>query len=423
MRLELETYHVRQVQLTDRSSFGDGVLSVNREELLEILTSDASIARAEVNLAFPGEATRIVHVLDTLEPRYKAAGHGRIFPGLLGPPDTVGSGRTHRLQGVALVVTARFPQPVSGLLQPREAIVDMSGPAALYSPFSETINLVVTFHPAPDVDNVEFDQALRLASLRAAEALAGLTRDLPPDDLQTFELTETDPTLPRIAYLYQAQSQGIFSDTYLYGRPIENMVPTLIHPNEVMDGALVSGNYVYACFKNPTYLHCNNPVIQELYAQHGRSLTFAGVVLYRGHNYTQAEKQRAGNYTAKLASFLRADGAILTGEGGGNSAIDMMLALQECERLGIKTTVITYELGGPEGRDFPLVHGVPEADAIVSTGSVDRWLELPAAARVLGGDTYLDSGRPAGEARELSFDFLYCLAGQFGAGRLMAQAY
>ncbi|HEX9926555.1 MAG TPA: glycine/sarcosine/betaine reductase component B subunit, partial [Anaerolineae bacterium] len=401
----------------------DGVLSINRAELAAILSEADPIRGVDVALAHPGDQTRIVHLLDTIEPRCKVAGHGRMFPGLLGPPDTVGSGQTHRLRGMALMVTARPPHPVTGLLQPREGIVDMSGPAAPYSPFSETANLVVTFHAAAGVDNAEFDHALRLAGLRAAEYLAEVTRDLPPAELQTFELTETDPSLPRIVYLYQAQSQGIFSDTYLYGKAIQDMVPTLIHPNEVMDGALVSGNYVYACFKNPTYLHCNNPVIEELYAGHGRTLNFAGVVFYRGHNYTQAEKQRAANYAAKLAQQLRADGVILTGEGGGNSAIDMLLALQECERLGIKTTVISYELGGPEGQDFPLVHIVPEAGAIVSTGSIDRTLTLPPLPNVLGGEQFIDTGLPATEGRDLSFDYLYGIADQLGAGRMMAEAY
>ena len=423
MRLELASYHIKRLEFADHTRYEAGVLSIDKDKLVAILTEEFPIDKVDIALAHPGDETRIIHILDTIEPRYKVAGDGRVFSGLLGPPDTVGSGRTHRLQGMAIMATAQVPNPVTGLLQPREAIVDMSGPAAPYSPFSETANLVVTFHPAPDVDNADFDQALRLANLRAAEYLAKVTGDLSPDDLQIFELTETDPALPRIVYLYQAQSQGIYSDTYLYGKAIQDMVPTIIHPNEVMDGALVSGNYVYACFKNPTYLHCNNPVIEKLYAEHGKSLNFAGVVLYRGHNYTQAEKQRAGNYAAKLTQLLQADGVILTGEGGGNSAIDMMLALQECERLGIKTTVITYELGGPEGQDFPLVHGVPEAEAIVSTGSVDKALALPAMSNVLGGGNFLDNGHPANEARDLSYDYLYCIANQLGIGRLMAQAY
>jgi glycine reductase len=152
-------------------------------------------------------------------------------------------------------------------------------------------------------------------------------------------------------------------------------------------------------------------------------MTFAGIVFYRGHNYTQAEKERAANYAAKLARFLRADGALLTGEGGGNSAIDMMLALRECERLGIKTTVISYELGGPEGKDFPLVDHVAEADAIVSAGSCDKTIPLRAQPRVLGGMTYLDTGAPATEARDTILDHLYCPTSQLGAGRLSVEAY
>jgi glycine reductase len=423
MRLEVAEYDVRRLVLGEATRLDNHVLSINREALLDGMAPGPAIDRVEVELAHPGDAVRLVHVLDAVEPRCKAEGPGRIFPGLIGPPDTVGEGRTHRLRGMAILNTARFPVPVGGLLQAREAIVDMSGPAAAYSPFSATANLVFTYHATPGVSNAEFDHDLRLASLRAAEYLAQATLDAQPDRLETFALSETDPALPRIVYLYQAQSQGTFADTYLYGKAIDNLVPTLIHPNELMDGAVVSGNYVYACFKNPTYHHTANPVSAELYAEHGRSLCFAGVVLYRGHNYTQAEKHRAANYAAKLARFLRADGVVLTGEGGGNSAIDMMLAAQECERLGIKTTIISYELGGPEGKDFPLVDHVREADAIVSAGSCDKTIPLPAQPRAIGGETYLDTGAPATDARETILDHLYCPTSQVGAGRLAAQAY
>jgi sarcosine reductase len=423
VRLQLASYQVNQLIFAEHTQLRDGVLAIHRDELLDLVTSNPAIAHVELALAHPNDSTRIVHLLDAIEPRCKVEGHSRIFPGLLGAPDTVGEGVTHRLEGIALLSTARFPVPVGGLLQTREAVVDMSGTAAPYSPFSSTANLVVTFYPAANVGNAEFDAALRLASLRIAEYLAQLTRDLPPDRNETFELTPTDTSLPRIVYLYQAQSQGTFADTYLYGRAIDNLVPTLIHPNEIMDGAIVSGNYLYACFKNPTYFHLNNPVIRELYAEHGKSLTFAGVVFYRGHNYTHAEKQRTANYAAKLAQMLRADGVILTGEGGGNSAIDMMLALQECERLGLKTTVITYELGGPDGRDFPLVDSVSAADAIVSTGSCDKTIALPTMPNVVGGVNFMDTGQPATAARDIFLDRIYCAANQLGAGNLMAQAY
>ena len=102
-----------------------------------------------------------------------------------------------------------------------------------------------------------------------------------------------------IVYIYQAQSQGTLADTPLDGTQINNIVPTLIHPNETMDGAIVSADFVYACFKNPTYLHLNNPVIRDLYAEHGKTLNFAGIVFIVGTIYTQAENSAPRNYAAK----------------------------------------------------------------------------------------------------------------------------
>ncbi|HBS93430.1 MAG TPA: beta-aspartyl-peptidase, partial [Firmicutes bacterium] len=64
--------------------------------------------------------------------------------------------------------------------------------------------------------------------------------------------------------------------------------------------AIVSGNCVSACDKNTTYPHLNNPIIQDLYARHGKDLNFIGVII-TNENVTLADKQRSSNFTAKLA--------------------------------------------------------------------------------------------------------------------------
>ncbi len=67
-----------------------------------------------------------------------------------------------------------------------------------------------------------------------------------------------------------------------------------------------------------------------------------------------------------------------------------MGACTELERRGIKTVIIAEEFGGADGGDFGLVHTVPEADAIVSTGNRDALVSLPAMERVIGGDRILN---------------------------------
>ena len=51
--------------------------------------------------------------------------------------------------------------------------------------------------------------------------------------------------------------------------------PTLIHPNEELDGAVISGNCVAACDKITTYQHQNNACILDLYSRHGKDINLS----------------------------------------------------------------------------------------------------------------------------------------------------
>lgn len=422
-RLELETHQVDDIQLAGETCLDGRILRVDEAQVRSLVLQDPRIDRVELDVARPGESTRIVHCLDVVEPRRKLEGPGVVFPGFLGGPETVGQGVTARLAGVGVTTSSRFPQPFSGLLAAREAIVDMSGATAVYSPVSEITHLVLSLAPQPELDNADYDDAIRRASLRVADHLAGAAVNRPPDETDVYDLSEVDPTLPTVAYFYQVQGQGSMADTYLYGRTVENLVPTLIHPAEIMDGALVSGVYVYACFKNPTWMHQNNPVIRALRQRHGKDINFAGVILNRGHNYTQMEKERSSYWAAKLAGFLGVQGVVLSAEGGGNSAIDMMLACQYMEKAGIKTTVLSYESPGADGRDFPLFFSVPEADAIVSVGSDEEQISFPAVERVIGDDRLLDDETPSLGPFNVRMYYLFSALSQVGGNQLAGRAF
>ena len=420
--LELSTIEVNDVQFAGSTTVDDHTLYVDFDELEALILEDSRIAAADLEIARPGENTRIVHCLDAVEPRCKI-GDGVMFPGFLGAMDTVGSGKTLRLAGVSVLASSRYPQPFSGLLQAREAVVDMSGPTANYSPFSQVINLVLALTPNPSIENEDYDDAVRRAGMRVAEHLATAVKDAPVDTVAEFDFSKPNPDLPDVVYFYQLQGQGSMADTYLYGRDIHNLVPSIMSPNEVMDGAVVSGVFVYACYKNPTYLHQNNPIIWELQARHGNDLNFAGIIVNRGHNYTQEDKERSSRWAAKLAEFMGADAAILTAEGGGNSAIDMMLACQYMEKAGMKTTVVSSEAAGADGYDFPLFYTVPEADAIVSVGSEDEVVVMPEVERVIGDDWLLDNETPARGPFDLKMYFHYCGTNQLGANVLQGREF
>jgi glycine reductase len=267
--------------------------------------------------------------------------------------------------------------------------------------------------------------------LKVSEFLAQLTAGRTPDSSEEFCIDDINPELPNVVLVWQCQNQGVYANTYLYGESIDNLVPTLLHPNEMLDGCIVSGNYVWPAFKVPTYLHVNHPIMLELYKRHGRELNFKGVILSRSHNPTHWHKERSANFCVKLAEYLKADGLIMAWEGGGNAAVDGMLTIKAAETRGIKTSTITFEFGGKDGTEGDLlVDFVPEADAIVSAGSIEKEITLPEVEEVIGGELLRlnkESGGYFPPARnQITFDtttHIYCSGNQAGHSKLFAEAY
>ena len=426
MRLEVATYEVQDIRFGPGTRLADGVLEIDAVELRALLCQDPALADVQVDLARPGEPVRIVHLLDAVEPRVRVTDPGSDFPGFLGPPLTVGGGRTNRLAGVAVMESAVLPLSVGGL-NVKEAILDMAGPAAPLVPFSRTLNVVLVCRVREGLAYAEYDQAIRRAGLRAAVYLAEASRGLAPDRLERFELSPGDPTLPRVAYVCLLMHEGEVHHTFVYGRTVDE-TPSLLHPNEFFDGAIVSGDHHQAVARNPTYFQQNNPVIRELYRRHAGELAFAGVVIAKSLSWAFFEKQRSASYAAKLARLLGAQGVVITAGRGGHGLLDLMLNCQEAERAGLKTALTCCEMAGEHGTDFGFVTFVPEADAVVSTGNMDEVIELPAMERVIGGDTIIDignyeegGGAPAVGRLTTALRRLYCCATTVGPGRMTAR--
>ncbi len=382
MDLKVGNIFINDLQFGSKTEVKDATLFVNRTELQELLLEDEHLASVRLELAHPGESVRIMPVKDVIEPRVKPDLEGGIFPGMVSKMFTAGAGTTHALKGVAVVTTGR-------IVGYQEGIIDMSGPGADYSPFSKLHNLVICAEPAEGITPHQHEETLRRMGLRAANYLGQTARSLTPDEVITYEILPiaehhkkyTD--LPKVAYVYMLQSQGLLHDTYFYGVDVKNIVPTLMHPTEVMDGAIVSGNCVSACDKNTTYHHLNNPVIHDLFKRHGKDLCFVGCII-TNENVTLLDKQRSSDLTAKLAESLGVDGVIISEEGFGNPDTDLMMNCAKIEAKGIKTVLLTDEFAGQDGTSQSLADGSPLADAIVSGGNANALITLPPLEKVLG---------------------------------------
>ena len=382
MRLELHKAKVKALAFGGPTRLENGTLYVDKEAALKVLAQDDRFAELDLDLASPGDSIRIIPVKDAIEPRIKLDGGKGYYPGYVAPMDQVGEGQTFVLDGACVITCG----PIVAF---QEGFIDMSGPGAAYTPFSETYNVVLVARPIDGLDPHGYEAALREAGLKLAVYLADSCKDHKPDEVQVFEKgtvaeeAKKYPDLPKVLYVMMSITQGLLHDTYVYATDLKPSLPTLLHPNETLDGAVVSGNCVSACDKNTTYHHVNNPVVRALYARHGKDLNFLGMVPTVESTVLEGKLRTSMRNTA-LAVELGADAVIVSEEGYGNPDTDLCLNAKNMESRGIVTVLISDEAAGTDGASQGLADATPELVSFISTGNVNEMIEVPAMKKVIG---------------------------------------
>ena len=113
-----------------------------------------------------------------------------------------------------------------------------------------------------------------------------------------------------------------------------------------MDGAILSGNCVSSCDKEPHLYPHEQPVVRDLFAQHGETVNFVGMIITNENVYL-ADKGAPPTGPQSSASTWILDGAIVSQEGFGNPDTDLIVNCKKISAKGIKTVIITDEYAGP----------------------------------------------------------------------------
>jgi len=280
---------------------------------------------------------------------------------------------------------------------------------------------VIEFTPAPDAGWDQVDAALRLGALRLAARLAEAALDHEPHEVE--ELPSPSPLrgdLPRVGAITNLQTQGLFKDVFVYGRSFGPSLPTLLDPGELDDGAVVSGQFGHPALKNPTFMHQNHPVVNELRRRHGHDLDFAGLVICP-EPVNQSDKELISAFAAKLCAAAGFDAAVVTKEGGGNADGDMALKMDALADLGIEGIGLYAEMAGADGTGPSIVVAPERATGMVSTGNYDHRLQLPEVDKAFGGVEFALMKTPATAAFEVPTAVLYCALSPLGWGFVTAQ--
>jgi glycine reductase len=387
---ELASYVVNDVVEGSPSRWEDGRLHLDGAALVSS-AADPALAEIHLDVVRTGESVRVANVLDAVLADVKAADPEDTFPGALGGLALAGHGRTNRVGGLGVLSVCDWL--AAGYTTDDEfpaSLVDMDGPGAALTRWGSTTNVVVRCVPAEGAPVGDVDRAVRRASLRVARDIASTTIDREPGAVETFSAPalDVDPGLPAVCGILQVASEGPLTDTFLYGRAVGGIDPTVLDPLEILDGALTNGAYDWPAVRNVTATYQDSSLVRTLLAGHGERLRFAGIIFALGYLDSSFEKQRSAMLSARLARWLGADGAICTTFSSGNSHTDTMLTVKACESLGIRTTAIISETNGG------LTDHVAEADSIVSVGNEDELVVPWTPERVLGSAEDVRAGEP-----------------------------
>lgn len=367
MRLEIDSIHIKDVQAAEQSFVKQGVLYVNLKELEQLILEDDKIKSVDLRIVAPGDAVRILNVQDFVQPRCKIDKEKADFPGFMGDFRTAGSGKTLSLKGVGVAVCIPETTRVeSGML-------DMAGEMATLTPYAKMHNICIAPHGVEGIGERELEDVVKLAGFKTAVYLAQAARGVTADEVEVFDSDCFSPKyadLPRVALYFQVYSPQFdyltVSDTCIYGTTITQILPTLMHPNEVLDGGIVGWNALKAI---DTYSMQNHAVIKELYKHHGKDINFVGVCVAPATMKADPRMRNAYMAVNLIKNFLGADGAVVQKILGGMPHADVGVTATLLEQSGVKTSVFTTPLTDVGTLADTALFNNKELDLIIAAGA------------------------------------------------------
>lgn len=369
-RLQIDYIRVHDVHFDEASSLVDGVLTLNKKEMLKI-AENKLFKSIDIQIVRPGESCRILSIHDIMQPRCKADHPENSYPGIWGKLSLAGEGRTVALKGVVISDIYYAKCNIKYYL-------DMGGPCAKYSNFSRHFHVCLDAVPGEGVSDATYAEALKHASLSLNVYLAKLAIDLKPDETEVFERKAIAPEkkLPKVAYLVTHMASHDTWNFLYYGQSALNFLPIVVQPTEILDGAMIWRYW------EPNYYLQTECYIKELMKRHGKDLEFVGVVF--ANNVMKIDgKDTMSMIAANICKeTLHADCVMVNKSGMGHCQLDSAMAFNWCQKLGMPAVANLAAVTSYEPGDM-LVIADPAVDAIINSGR--NWdLEHPKVERLVG---------------------------------------
>ena len=384
MQLNLKEYPITGVEWGSETKYDCGKMIVSKDAILDFLEENGDLENLEVtdlDIVQPNVPIRVINIFDVFPAHSRLGKNASNYPGFLGPMQAVGDGCSASLTNFSILAISSKPGRYNKVL-------DKDGESKEYSAYGDYFHIAVKAMPKNEsMTSPEYYYYLKKIALRIGTFLAQKAEETATEEVAAtvYEMTELEEKKPRVVFICMlaALQNWEKGEAILYGNDLENMLPTILHPNELLDGAMVAQNFNLGV---DTYSFQKNAIINELYSRHGEEIEFGGVVAVTSH-ITREARERSVQMTVKLAcDTLKADMAILNKVGGGIPESDVLMTIEELEKRGVKTSAVMWSHQGNGTIEDILTAYSPVEDALVSIGINDAAVTLPEQKEVVGGE-------------------------------------
>ena len=138
MKLTVETYKIKDLRFSDETCLKDRVLYINKKDILAFAAEETCFDTLKIDITYPGDSTRIINVVDVVQPRCKVSGNID-WPGVLSEEYEIsGSGVTRAVEGMGIVLCQN-----DTYWSRKWGSFDMSGECAAINPYAKMPELVI----------------------------------------------------------------------------------------------------------------------------------------------------------------------------------------------------------------------------------------------------------------------------------------
>ena len=235
MKLKIGNFHVKEVRLGDTNSYAENVLTIDKQAAIAFLReADDHITDLDIVIANPGDDTRIVPVIETIEPRCRVDGR-TLFPGVTDDVVPAGDGELKALKGCCITVVGKTWGSFG------DGVIDMGGEGAKHTYWSNLINICLVGDTDEEFERHEqqkCNHALRWAGHRFAEYVGKIVKSLAAEDYEEYcfepviNRANRNNGLPNVAIVLQPQSQmeALGYNDLWYGWDMNKYLPTFVSP-------------------------------------------------------------------------------------------------------------------------------------------------------------------------------------------------